>query len=137
MKEKIRLVVDTNTWISTFLSATFYVRSRIFFRSNFQLLFSKKLFQEIDNTIHKRKFCNCIDLVQYKNFILFLQKNTEMVEVQSFIDICRDPKDNFLLALAKDGGADYLITGDKDLLTLKQYGKTKIVTVTEFENMTV
>jgi len=38
-----------------------------------------------------------------------------------------------LLALAKDGNADYLITGDKDLLTLKSFGKTKIVTLTDFE----
>jgi len=35
--------------------------------------------------------------------------------------------------LAKDGDADYLITGDNDLLVLKEFGKTKIVTLREFE----
>ena len=41
----------------------------------------------------------------------------------------RDPADNFLLAIAKAGEADYLATGDKrDLLALKQFERTKIVT---------
>ena len=56
----------------------------------------------------------------------------DLIEVKSIVTICRDPKDNFLLALAKDGKADYLITGDKDLLDLKKFGKTKIKTITNF-----
>jgi predicted nucleic acid-binding protein len=42
------------------------------------------------------------------------------------------PKDNFLLALAKDGKAHYLLTGDKDLLDLEKFGKTRIVTISHF-----
>ena len=45
---------------------------------------------------------------------------------------CRDPKDNFLLSLAVDSKADYLLTGDNDLLEIGQIGKTKIQTITEF-----
>ena len=56
----------------------------------------------------------------------------DLIEVESIITICRDLNDNFLLALAKDGKADYLLTGDKDLLDLKKFGKTKIKTVTSF-----
>ena len=47
--------------------------------------------------------------------------------------MCRDPNDDFLLILAKDGKADYLITGDKDLLILNPFNKTKICTPTEFK----
>lgn len=54
----------------------------------------------------------------------------DLIEVESIVTICRDPKDNFLLALAKDGKADYLITGDNDLLVLNKFGKTKIITIT-------
>jgi predicted nucleic acid-binding protein len=46
--------------------------------------------------------------------------------------ICRDVRDNFLLALAKDSKADYLITGDKVLLELKNFNKTKITTISSF-----
>ena len=58
-----------------------------------------------------------------------------VVDVQSLINICRDSKDNFLLALVKDGNADYLVTGDSDLLSVKKLGKTKIVKLSEFEKM--
>ncbi len=49
----------------------------------------------------------------------------DLIEVESIITICRDPKDNFLLALAKDGKANYLLKGDKDLLELKNLAKQK------------
>jgi len=40
------------------------------------------------------------------------------VEIKSEIRLCRDPADNHYLALAHDCCADYLITGDKDLLEI-------------------
>lgn len=56
----------------------------------------------------------------------------DLIKVISNILVCRDPKDNFLLALSKDGKADYLLTGDKDLLDIKKFGKTKIISITQF-----
>jgi hypothetical protein len=50
-------------------------------------------------------------------------------------DICRDSKDNFLLSLSFIGNADYLVTGDKDLLELKEYKGTKIITPNEFDKL--
>ena len=45
------------------------------------------------------------------------------------VEVSSDPDDNFLLAMAQAGDADYLVTGDKrDLLNIKRYGKTRIVT---------
>lgn len=54
------------------------------------------------------------------------------MEVISEVDVCRDPKDNFLLALAKDSQADFLITGDKDLLILEQFADSLILTFADF-----
>jgi putative PIN family toxin of toxin-antitoxin system len=48
------------------------------------------------------------------------------------ITICRDPKDNYLLAAADVSDADYLITQDADLLALGNFGRTKIVTAASF-----
>ncbi len=44
----------------------------------------------------------------------------------------RDPKDEKILALAIGGQADYLVTGDKDLLVLKKYAGGEILTVAAF-----
>jgi hypothetical protein len=46
--------------------------------------------------------------------------------------ICRDPSDDYLLALAKTAGADFLVTRDEDLLVLKKHGNTEIIHVGEF-----
>jgi putative PIN family toxin of toxin-antitoxin system len=51
--------------------------------------------------------------------------------------IVRDPKDQHILECALTGAADYLVTGDKDLLVLKEnlgLGKLVIVTPSEFLN---
>ena len=58
-----------------------------------------------------------------------MKEHGEFISVTSLVSICRDPKDNFLLSLSKDGKASRLITGDKDLLDLKRFGRTKITTL--------
>jgi uncharacterized protein len=55
-----------------------------------------------------------------------------LVKVTSVTDVCRDKKDNYLLALSKDGGADLLVTGDEDLQVLGSFGKTVILSPAEF-----
>ena len=57
-----------------------------------------------------------------------------LIKVASKIEQCRDPKDNFLLNLAVDSNADYLVTGDKDLLEIENIKKTAIVTIRELKD---
>jgi uncharacterized protein len=61
-----------------------------------------------------------------------IDEYADFVMVQTKTEICRDPKDNFLLSLAADGNADFLLTGDKDLLDLEKFGETIIVTISDF-----
>ena len=56
----------------------------------------------------------------------------DFVKIKSKIEICRDSKDDFLLALAKDGKVSFLITGDNDLLEIGQFGETSIIKITDF-----
>jgi predicted nucleic acid-binding protein len=50
-----------------------------------------------------------------------------------FVELSPDPDDNWLIALAEAGGADFLVTGDKaDLLSLERTGSTRIVTARQF-----
>jgi putative PIN family toxin of toxin-antitoxin system len=46
---------------------------------------------------------------------------------------CRDSEDDNILACAVESGAAYLVTGDKDLLAMKKYKRTRIITPREFE----
>ena len=97
-----------------------------------RLLFSKELITEIQQTILKPKLKKYFQTNALEEMLTTFEPFIDLIEVKSNIAICRDVKDNFLLELAKDGKADYLLTGDKDLLELKKFGKTKIETITTF-----
>ena len=131
--EKIRLVIDANIWISSLLSLPFRDRTEMFFDSKYLLLFSEELFDELEDVIHKPYPAKRIVRAEYDRLILRLRTVSELVNVHSEVNACRDPKDNYLLALAKDGNADYLITGDSGILILNEFEKTKIVSLKDFE----
>jgi putative PIN family toxin of toxin-antitoxin system len=50
-----------------------------------------------------------------------LIKRATFVSVTQTVDICRDPDDNFILALGLASKADYLITGDRDILAISPF----------------
>ena len=55
-----------------------------------------------------------------------------MVEVNTSIDACRDPKDNKFLELAISTGASCVISGDQDLLVLNPFQNIPIVSAADF-----
>ncbi len=59
--------------------------------------------------------------------LLAFEPFIDLIDVQSIVTTCRDTKDNFLLALAKDSKADYLLTGDNDLLDIRILVKQKLL----------
>lgn len=61
-----------------------------------------------------------------------IEEYADFVHVTTQTTLCRDPKDNFLLSLAIDGNADYLLTGDTDLLDIKKITYTEILTISHF-----
>ncbi|MBI4146577.1 putative toxin-antitoxin system toxin component, PIN family [Candidatus Woesearchaeota archaeon] len=56
----------------------------------------------------------------------------EIVNTDARIDVVRDPKDNHIIACAMAAKAHYIITRDKDLLSLKEYAEIKMLTPEEF-----
>lgn len=59
-------------------------------------------------------------------------KSAHFAEPTLEIHECRDPKDNHLLALAAGAGAQFLITGDRDLLVLNPFRRVRIQSPREF-----
>lgn len=68
-------------------------------------------------------------------FMQILKDRLTFIEPTSHFQICRDPDDDFLLAICHDGKADYLLTGDNDLLSIIQFGQTYIATLSDFEQV--
>ena len=69
-------------------------------------------------------------------WFVFIFENIELAKDQSIFKICRDPDDNKFLNCTMSAEADYLITGDKDLLSLKDKVSVKIISAQEFLKIT-
>jgi putative PIN family toxin of toxin-antitoxin system len=128
----LKIIIDTNLWISFIISNKQSLLDSFLFNEEIRLLFSAELIKEIQETIAKPKLKKYFRINALEEMLSSFEPFIDLIEVESSVKVCRDPKDNFLLALAKDGKADYLLTGDKDLLALAKFGKTKINTMTVF-----
>jgi putative PIN family toxin of toxin-antitoxin system len=130
---KLQFVIDTNVLVSIILikkSSSDFVLKKV--RSLGTLLFSEATFQELQTTLSRSKFDRYVSLQVRSEFIFRLRLESELVEIVERIDLCRDEKDNKFLEVAINGKADYLITGDNDLLVLRPFQDVKIMTVNEF-----
>ena len=129
------MVVDTNNWVSGFISKRSLVAqrlARLIANEQVKLLFSQDLCDEILSVVQRPKFSkytNPKDLHDYTQGIAAYS----LLPVTSVVTVCRDPRDNFLLALCQDGNADFLITGDQYLLVLQRFGSIHILSWAEVE----
>ena len=131
-KTKHRVVIDTNLWISLLLTKDFSKFDPILFSNTIILLFSQELIDEFIEVARRPKFKKYFSLADLQYLLEQIRLRAEFITVTTSTDICRDPKDNFLLSLSADGKATHLITGDKDLLDIKKFGRTIILTIAEY-----
>ena len=133
MKSK-KVILDTNLWISFLISGNFNEIDKLLEEKRIILISSDELLEEFIDVIQRPKFRNYFSLQDIQQLLNAFDQFGKLVEVNSTVAICRDAKDNFLLNLALDGKADYLITGDKDLLVIERIKKTRILTYRDFLN---
>ena len=100
--------------------------------SSVKICFSYELLSELHESTSKPKLSKHFGDNAIEEMLFALSQYIELVEVTSEVSVCRDPNDNFILALCKDSDADFLLTGDKDLLALNPFGKTKILSIAAF-----
>ena len=127
-----RLVIDTNLWISFLITQKWHVLDDWLIAGRVVVLFSKELIDEINTTVKKPGLKKYFRADAVTEMLSVFEPYSELVEVHSSVTLCRDPNDDFLLALSRDGQADYLLTGDKALLEIGQFGKTRITTIAAF-----
>jgi putative PIN family toxin of toxin-antitoxin system len=131
-KAKDRVIIDTNLWISFLLSKDYTKLDKLFRQQNITLLFSKDLLEEFIEVARRPKFKKYFSISDLNDLLSEIYFRAEFIEVTSEVIFCRDSKDDFLLSLAKDSNASHLITGDVDLLEIKNFEGTKILTITEY-----
>jgi len=132
LPKKTKIIIDTNLWISFLISRNFEKLDFLFSSGKICLLFSEQLFAEFISVTKRDKFRKYFSEIDINELSMRMRNVAKIIKTTSVQTQCRDPKDNFLLELALDGKADYLITGDKDLLELRIFNKTKIIKVEDF-----
>ncbi len=133
MQNKVsRIIIDTNLWISFLITRDFTKLDEIIFSRQGILIFSQELLNEFLEVARRPKFRRFFSASDVEEVLETIDEYADFVEVQTKIEVCRDPKDNFLLSLSIDGNADFLLTGDKDLLDLTKFGETKIITISDY-----
>ena len=129
----MKVVLDTNVLISAFVfkgkAATVYhycVATETVFLSDWIL-------EELTRTL-RRKFN--LPEADVQEFLALLSERCSLALPTSPLpNICRDPDDNHILQLAEHVAADFLVTGDKDLLSLSSFASARIVSPGEFSEL--
>ena len=136
MKNDYRFVVDTNIIVSASLLAI--SKQRQVLQRVFQLgrlLLSLEVTKELEEVLSRPKFDAYVLPKERSEFLAALIQRGTFVPIFETIQACRDPKDNKFLELAVNGKADYLISGDSDLLVLHPFRGIPILSSKDFLNI--
>ncbi len=129
-----RVVVDVNILISFLIGKRLGGFITLLREAEFLLLVSPPLLAEFVDVAARPRFRKHFPVEFAHQLAMTLAEAGELVEVEarSPTPLSRDPKDDYLLLMAKKGKADLLITGDDDLLKLERFGKTRILSPRSF-----
>ncbi len=129
----MKVVIDTNVLISaSYFGGKPQQTIKIIKENSIEFFVSKDIgneYQEVFERMKQKGFHPKNDAQRILNYTI--RSAIKLAPMRSLIT-CRDPKDNKFIDCALSANADFIITGDNDLLVLKQIDDTKIVTVDEF-----
>ncbi|HEX8846408.1 MAG TPA: putative toxin-antitoxin system toxin component, PIN family [Pyrinomonadaceae bacterium] len=135
-KNELRFVLDTNVIVSAALLAGSVPR-KAFDKAldEGKILISVPVILELAEVLSREKLNKYLLEEERMRFLVALLKETELVEVIEEVTDCRDAKDNKFLGLALSGKADFIVSGDDDLLVLNPFRGIPILTPREFINI--
>lgn len=133
----MKVLIDTNIWISYLLGNLLQELDKKIISKKIKIVVSHEMLKELADVSNRPKFKNIFSEMRTKTLFAMLDNYALVVYPNHKVNICRDGKDNFLLEAALEGKADYLITGDEDLLVLNPFHNTKIVKPKDFEKILI
>ena len=134
------VVVDTNFFVAAMISnrGAAFQPLESWRNGRITLLISDEQVGELQDVFSREEISGRYNVTPQSREALFrlLETTAESVQPRRRLPVeVRDPKDEKILAAALTGQADYLVTGDEDLLVLRddpRLGHLRIVTVGEF-----
>ena len=135
----MRVLLDANVLISYLITPaqnsaiTHIVEAGVI--GEFELLVPEELLEEVRETIRTHEhLAHRIPLEVMRSFVDLILEIAEVIPriAEPIPSLTRDPEDDYLIAYALVGQADYLVTGDRDLLVLEHIEPVKILTPNAF-----
>jgi putative PIN family toxin of toxin-antitoxin system len=132
-KNDLRFVLDTNVIVSAVLLPASVPR-QAFDKALVEgtILISAPALLELAQVLGRKKLEKYLREEERVRFLVALLKECELVEVTAEVTDCRDARDNKFLELAVSGNADFIVSGDEDLLALNPYRGIPILSPREF-----
>ena len=131
----MRLVLDTNVLVSAFLWGGIPGRLiELAGEKEIDLYTSRALLAELSEVLRRRKFIKPIQTTGFTaaEIVKHYQRLAHRITVRQLTHrISRDADDDQVLACALAAKADFIVSGDKDLLTLKVFQEIPIMTAAE------
>lgn len=128
MKARTRVVVDTNVLLSRLLVPGSVpaqaVRRAV---EQGQILASEATLEELADVLSRPKFDRYLTVSERQQFLRLFMRIAQWVPILHPVQACRDPREDKFLALAVNGEAGVIITGDQDLLVLDPFGDVRIL----------
>ncbi len=127
----MRIVLDTNVLISSLIKSgpPRELFSKITSGSS-SLIYSKEILEEFVEVSNDPKIRQYVGEAEVLEFIRVLNKSAKLVQIRSrFQEIKDDPDDDIILRTAFDGKAEYIVSGDKHLLSLGNFRGIQVVTI--------
>lgn len=128
----MKIIIDTNIWISFLIGKTLKELQKLIDNPDIEIIITEDIISEIKETFERKHLDKYFKDDKFSNFWDYLEKLSLEIAIDNIPQICRDEDDNYLLALAEKTNCNFIITGDKDLLVLKQYQDTFIVRFRDF-----
>ena len=130
----MRVVLDTNILVSALMvqSGTPGLIYQAWVRREFVLLISEAQLHELRMVFRKPSVSSRIRPHSAGRLVNLLRRKAKMVSALPEVQRAPDSDDDFLLATAEGGDADFLVTGDGPLLSLGRHKITRIVTAATF-----
>jgi hypothetical protein len=128
----MRVVLDTNVVVSGVIKEEGppgQILSRLFQARQYISVTSLEILAEIREVLQRpkiRRYHGWTD-EEIDAFVTFLYAESDVTEGTLTVKVARDPQDNKFLACASEGNADYLVSGDDDLLQIEVFERTQIV----------
>jgi len=128
----MKIVLDSNIFVSSFYWSG--NPRKVFDRVTNgldELYITGEILNEIVSVMSEDKFDTSMD--EIKEYVKIIESYSIKLSSKNIPEkISRDESDNKILQCGFDGNVDFIITGDNDLLVLKEYGKIKIIKPKEY-----